>query len=157
ATRYAALQAHQIDAYLPLESTPQFRDTTKAMHPGMVVHVVAESISDNIIFNTKKPPFDNAKLRRAVDLALNRAAMIKSVLLGGGVAGGAMLPPPYAPWGLSAAEVAKLAGQGDINADRAEARRLLAEAGYGPNNPFKIVVSTRAFDTYMESATWVVS
>jgi peptide/nickel transport system substrate-binding protein len=156
-SRYAALQAHQIDAYMPLESTPQFRDSTKAMHPEMVVHVAAESISDNIIFNTKKPPFDNLKLRQAVNLALNRAEMIHSVLVGGGVAGGSMLPPPYAPWGLPPAETSKLPGYRDATSDRAEARRLLAEAGYGPGNPLKFVVSTRAFDTYMETATWVVS
>jgi peptide/nickel transport system substrate-binding protein len=77
ATRYAALQAHQIDTYMPLESTPQFRDSTKALQPSMVVHVVAEAISDNVVFNTKKPPFDNPKLRQAVNLALNRAAMIR--------------------------------------------------------------------------------
>lgn len=156
-TRYAALQAHQVDAYMPLESTPQFRDGTKTLQPSMVVHAVAENISDNIIFNTKKPPFDNPKLRLAVDLALNRAAMIRSVLGGGGVPSGAMLPPPYGAWGLNSEELAKLPGYRDQAQDKAEARRLLAEAGYGPDRPLKVTVSTRAFDTFMETATWVVA
>ncbi|MFI5400056.1 MAG: ABC transporter substrate-binding protein, partial [SAR324 cluster bacterium] len=123
----------------------------------MVVHEVAQTTSDDIIMNTRKPPFDDATARQAVNHALNRAAFIRSVLRGGGVPGGALLPQPYGPWGLPADEVAKLPGMGNGDEDKARARSLLAQAGYGPQHPLHVTVSVRNIDTSVDSGTWVVA
>ena len=69
---------------------------------------------------------------------------------------GALLPRPAGVWGLPAAEVAKLAGMGDPAKQKAEARKLLAEAGYGPSNPLKFTLSTRALALYVDTASWMV-
>jgi peptide/nickel transport system substrate-binding protein len=37
-----------------------------------------------------------------------------------------------------------------------EAKRLLAEAGFGPGKPLKLMVSTRAVSLYVDTASWMV-
>ncbi len=155
--RLAALQAGQIDMSFPTDGSVSMRDTIRASNPKMKVVEIPQGLNDNVLINTRKPPFDNVKLRRAVALALDRAGMIKSIHQGAAILGGAALPPPYGEWGLPAADLTKLPGYGNPVKDKAEARKLLTEAGYGPANPLKVTVSTRASDVYIDIATWGVS
>jgi len=154
--RTAALIAGDIDTVMPGMSSRAMRDQVRAAVPSMVVHEVSFGSTDNILVNTRKPPFDELKVRQAVNLALDRRAAIKAAADGFGVLGGAILPPPYGAWGLAEADVLKLPGYGDPVRDKAEARRLLAEAGYGPGKPLKVTVSTRAWDVYVDVANWVL-
>jgi peptide/nickel transport system substrate-binding protein len=59
-------------------------------------------------------------------------------------------------WGLPPDEVVKLSGAGDPAKDKAEARRLLAAAGYGPGNPLKVSVATRSSAFYQDQASFIV-
>ena len=155
--RIAALQAGQLDMGFPTDGSVSTRDTLKRSNPALTVIEIPQGLQDNLLINTRRPPFDNVKLRRALALALDRAGMIKSVHQGAAILGGATLPPPYGEWGLTAAELAQLPGYGDPARDKAEARKLLAEEGYGPATPLKAVVSTRTSDVYVDIATWGVS
>jgi peptide/nickel transport system substrate-binding protein len=84
-----------------------------------------------IIFNTTKKPFDDARVRRALSLAidrwggsdaLSRITFVKSV--------GGFVRPGY-ELALPSSELEKIPGYGrDIEASRAKARRLLKEAGF---------------------------
>lgn len=47
-------------------------------------------------------------------------------------------------------------GTGDPTKQRTQARQLLAEAGFGPGHPLRIVVSTRALTQYVDMATYVI-
>jgi len=154
--RAAALSTGQIEIFFPQEGTPGIRDQVKAAFPQVVIQTVAQQGFYNIVFNVKKPPFDNVKLRQAVNYALDRRGFLKTQQ-GGTIPGGALLPPPYSRWGLSESELAKLPGWGDGAQDKAIARKLLAEAGYGPNNPLVIKVSTRATTNFQNMAVWMVS
>jgi len=156
-SRAAALQAGQIDMGFPTDGSVSQRDTLRRSLPRMTVIEIAQGLQDNVLVNTRKAPFDNVKLRRAVALALDRAGMIRSIHQGAALLGGATLPPPYGAWGLTPAELATLPGYGDPALDKAEARRLLAEAGYGPSQPLKVTVSTRSSDVYIDIATWGVA
>ena len=55
---------------------------------------VGQAVSDNIIMNTKKPPFDNLKVRLAVSYAIDRRGLIQAVHQGGAVPGASMQPKP---------------------------------------------------------------
>jgi ABC-type transport system substrate-binding protein len=79
-------------------------------------------------------PFRDLRVRRAVNLAIDRAGMKE--LLGGLMEEGAGLLPSKHPWhGTPSFKLAY---------DPAGAKKLLAEAGYGPGKPlkFKVGIST---------------
>jgi peptide/nickel transport system substrate-binding protein len=155
--RSAALLAGQIDMSFPTDGSVSLRDTVRRGNPKMTVIEMPQGLQDNLLIATRKPPFDNVDLRRAVALALDRAGMIKSIHQGAAILGGATLPPPYGQWGLLPGDLAHLPGYGDPVQDKAEARKLLAAAGYGPATPLKVTVSTRNSDIYVDIATWGVS
>jgi peptide/nickel transport system substrate-binding protein len=155
--RATALRTGQADVSFPGEGTPAIRDQILSSAPQMVMRLVGTMTQDNLNINLKKPPFDNVKIRQAINLAMDRKAILTSVLQGQAILGGANLPPPYGEWGLSTAQLAGLPGYGDPKVDKAEARKLLAEAGYGPNNPLKVLVTTRDLVQYQDMAVWIVA
>jgi peptide/nickel transport system substrate-binding protein len=152
--RTAALATGQADVFVPQEATQSMSDQIKALVPGMVVQRIGQSANYNLLTNTKKPPFDTLKVRQAISYALDRQAFLKT-WQGGAMPGGIMMPPPYGHWGLNAAEIAEMPGWGDPARDKAQARKLLAEAGYGPANPLKITITTRSTTNYSDMAAWV--
>jgi peptide/nickel transport system substrate-binding protein len=109
-----------------------------------------------VLVNFKKAPLTDARVRRAVNLALDRKAFKEGPTLGAATFGGSMLPRPAGVWGLPAAEVGKLPGMGDPAKQKAEARKLLADAGFHAANPLKLTVSTRAVAIYVDPASWMV-
>ncbi|MBI2910230.1 MAG: ABC transporter substrate-binding protein [Chloroflexi bacterium] len=79
-----------------------------------------------LAFNFQRSPWNDVRVRKAVDLAFDHQAAIKV----GGNRGhiGSIYPQP---WGMKPDELAKLPGyRSPKDADIAEARRLMAEAGF---------------------------
>ncbi|WP_134500062.1 ABC transporter substrate-binding protein [Microvirga pakistanensis] len=72
--------------------------------------------------NVSKPPFDNPKVREAVNYALNRQEIVDAALFGAGVPGGP-LSPALKSWALDVKEF------GCYAHDPAKAQALLKEAG----------------------------
>jgi peptide/nickel transport system substrate-binding protein len=80
-----------------------------------------------LCFNQTRPPFNDARVRRAVSVGFNRAEVIRAVLRGkGGIS--TKIPPCDAPFGYSGTEK----GMPYYEFNPQQARQLLAEAGY-PN------------------------
>jgi peptide/nickel transport system substrate-binding protein len=83
-----------------------------------------------VVPNSRRRPFDDARVRRALTLAIDRwgGSRALSQISFLGPVGGVMRPG--APFATPDAELSRLAGFGrDIRAAREEARRLLREAG----------------------------
>jgi len=154
-TRLAALQSGQLDAAMPLEMTKTMAATVKQSAPSLVVAETGQIGSDNVIMNHKKPPFDNVNVRRAVSLAMDRKAFVQGVRHGGAVVGTTVMPRPFGAWSLPDKDLFALPGYRDSTQDKTEARRLLAEAGFGPGKPLKVELTTRAFAIYVDLASFV--
>ena len=85
-------------------------------------------------FNVTKKPFDNVKARKALTLAIDRKTLIDKVIKGGQTPALA-----FTPNGLPDAEagsVYRKVGGDFIKEDVAEAKKLLAEAGYPDGKGF---------------------
>lgn len=81
----------------------------------------AEPLSVSYLgFDTTRPPFDDARVRRAFALALDRERLVPLAEGSAGVAAASIVPPALWPDGYAP----------PIESDPAEARRLLDEAGY---------------------------
>jgi len=155
-TRLATLQAGRADAFVPLEMTKAMADTVKKAVPSLVVGETGQLGSDNVILNHKRAPFDNVVVRRAISLALDRDASAQAVRYGGAVVGAAFMPRPFGSWGLLDKDLRALPGYRGSGPDKAEAKRLLAAAGYGPGKPLRVEMITRTAPIYVDLASFVV-
>ncbi len=155
-TRLAALQAGRLDVAMPLEMTRTMAETVKTHAPSLVVAETGQIGTDNVIMHHRKPPFDDVRVRRAISLAMDRHAFVQGVRHGGAVIGAALMPPPFGSWGLAAKDLRTLPGYRGAGPDKAEARRLLAAAGFGPGKPLRVELVTRAFAIYVDVASFVV-
>ena len=85
------------------------------------------------VFNTRKPPFDDARVRRALSLAINRELITDQILRGG-------QRPAYSMTPLVTQGYVHVADkwEGATQSGRdSEARRLLQDAGFSPAKPLK--------------------
>ena len=109
------------DSIPPTEVPRLVKDGKVTIHPFLGTFYVS--------FNVTKPPFDNAKVRQAFALAINRQAIAETLLRGGQIPALAFVPPGLADAKLDEDFRAK-GGALLKDHDVAKARQLLAEAGF---------------------------
>ncbi len=125
----------------------------RTQRPDAICELPEGSVSTNLIVNRATPPFDNADLRRAMALTIDRQAFIDILTQGTGLRAAAMQPPPGGQWGMPLELLAKLPGYGpDIAANRAAARKIMTRLGYGPDKRLATKVSTRDIPAYRDPA-----
>lgn len=136
---------------------PKMRDDLKrALGDKLTVQEGPWNCQLIVVPNSKKKPFDDVRVRRALTLAVDRwggskylskIAIVKTV-------GGVVFPGH--PLAATKEELQKLAGYWpDLKKSRAEAKRLLKEAGY-PNG-FSFTFHNRGVDQpYKVVGTWLI-
>ena len=125
-----ALQGGQIQAEFRSISPGERTQLLNSLKDRIAVQESPWVCKIDLLFNTQSKPFDNPKVRQALSLAVDRwqasDALSKITIVR--PVGGPLLPG--SPLALSNEELASLPGYGrDIEKSRAEAKRLLAEAG----------------------------
>ena len=106
---------------------PSSRLSSLRVHYGSAVHIAPYNGSYYFVFNTRTPPFDDVRVRQALNMTVDRSWISGPLLHVGNVPAYGVVPPsvgnnePYVPdWA------------GKTRTTRYdEARRLLAAAGYG--------------------------
>jgi ABC-type transport system substrate-binding protein len=118
---------------------PPEADILKKDFPEAVVALGPRAGWDSFVMHHGKPPFNDSRVRKAVALATDREKMIEIGAEGWGVLGGYI--GPHTPYGLPLEELKQYPQFGDDMAKRqAEAKRLLAEAGYARGLDVELVL-----------------
>ena len=127
---------------------------TSALGDKVVVDEMPEITHVMFTFNSTVAPFNDPRVRRALSLAVDRWGAEASFRRGTrlGFVGGLMRPG--GEYAAPPEELTKSPGFGrDIEASRAEARRLLREAGV-PD--LKFALKNRSFSPFTESAIYLI-
>lgn len=104
-------------------------------------------------FNVTRPPFkDNPKLRRALSLAVNRDVITKQILNVGQISSYGFVPPIPGYTQQQMLEASWTQEQRE-----AEAKRLYAEAGYGPSNPLRTQIMYNTQEDHRRIAVAIAS
>jgi peptide/nickel transport system substrate-binding protein len=80
---------------------------------------------------------------------------VQGVRHGGAVVGAGLMPPPMGTWGLLDKDLRTLPGYRGPAQDKAEAKRLLAQAGFGPGKPLRVDLTTRSLPIYVDLASFI--
>ena len=129
----------------------------KTHAPNAECVTVPWNIPRQMLVNRDKPPFDNAELRRAMALTIDRKAFIDIISDGDGSVGGAMMPPPAGAWGMPLEVLHALPGYGpDVQKNRAEARQIMQKLGFGPDKRLPVTVTTRNVAAYRDPSVLLI-
>jgi len=156
-TAMLAFVSGKLDMTFPGEVTVPLLKDVKAQAPAAVCELKPSNVNINLIVNRDVPPFDNADIRRAMALTLDRKAFIAILAEGQADIGGSLLPPPEGVWGMPPEMLETLPGYGaDVQKSRAEARAMMERLGYGPEKRLKVKVSTRNLALYRDPAVILI-
>ena len=119
----------------------QLKGALERQRPGLKTVEFASNVRIGINMRCDRPPFNDVRVRRAVALALNRRDLVEAVADGAGVLNPPGLPAGLREWALPIDQLGE--GAAYYKHDPAQARRLLAEAGYARG--FQTVVDFHSF------------
>ena len=139
---YSAYQTGEVQMIkdIPTEEIPSLQDSPD-------YHLDPRLATSYTIFNTQKAPFDNAKVRMALSLAVDREYVANTLMIGTVAPATNFVGPGISDVeaGSSFEEVTRANNGGDFfnvsdyEADLAKAKELLAEAGYPNGEGFPII------------------
>ena len=154
-TTIMAFAAGKYDLTFAGTVTVSLMRDVRSQVPDAVCELPQGSVNVNLIVNRNAPPFDNADLRRAMALSLDRKAFIDILSEGRGNVGGVLQPPPAGSWGMPREVLETLPGYDpDVQKNRGEARQTMQQLGYGPDKRLKVIVSSRDIPPYRDPAVF---
>lgn len=127
ATALTAFESDQIDGFREIPVA----DFSRLRADGTDLYTLPTYATTFYLINNQKSPYDNVKVRKAINLALDRKSLIENVLQSADIPASALISPGYFVDGVDYMDGRSNYGIKD-DADVEEARKLLAEAGY-PN------------------------
>jgi peptide/nickel transport system substrate-binding protein len=134
-----ALAGGQVDGIFFLVAPPDQTRLKSLRGDAIQLDSGTFNITNFVTVNTRKPPFNDARVRKALSLAIDRQGGMEGLTRLAALDFPTVFMPPGALGEFTKDEMAKLPGYGDdIEARRAEAKKLLAEAGV-PNLKFTLL------------------
>ncbi|MFW8644644.1 ABC transporter substrate-binding protein [Rhizobium beringeri] len=106
------------------------------------------------VVNSQKPPFSDKRVRQALSMAINREVIGPQILGTGELPAYSWVPPGTANYG----EPAYVSWKDLPYSEKvAEAKKLLTEAGFGPDKPLHAVLSYNTNDNHKRIAVAIAS
>ncbi|MEI9851703.1 MAG: peptide ABC transporter substrate-binding protein [Sphingomonas sp.] len=127
--KLTALSRFRVHAADTVSDIPPARVPWARAKLGSAVHLAPYAGTYYFAFNTRRPPFDDVRVRRALSMAVDREWIAGKLLGTGEIPAHGLVPPAlgganaYAPPG-----------------DPAAIRALLVAAGYGPGRPLRFTI-----------------
>ncbi len=153
-----ALATGKFDLTFTSELTPELMKDCRNRRPPMQCVVQATGTQGNLLVNRERPPFDNAQIRKAMVLAIDRKAF--SDILSRGMYQGRRRQCCRRPKASGAGRkefMETVPGYGaDVEKSREEGRRIMRALGYGPDKMLPLKVTTRNIPDYRDAAVILI-
>jgi peptide/nickel transport system substrate-binding protein len=159
ASRIAAFLAGKYDLGVEFTGTinrvdwVQIKDTLKQKRPHLKTAEFPTNVMSHLSMRTDQKPYSDVRVRQAISLAIDRKAIIDSVLEGVCVLN-APVPAGLKEWALPVDQLGEGAKYYAYNP--AEARRLLAAAGYPNGFPASVCFTTYGSNVIVDAAQLVL-
>ena len=131
----------------------QIKDRLQQKRPGLRTLEYPASVMSHISMRTDRPPFNDVRVRQAMSLAIDRPGMVDALFEGVGVFN-PPVPAALREWSLPLDQLGE--GARYYRHDPAEARRLLAAAGYPNGFPGTICFTDYGSTVLVDSAQLVL-
>ncbi len=161
AAHLAAFRTRNIDFFDHTDSSALKgqSDSLKRDIPGLIVG--GDYNEARVLFLKNKPPFDDIRVRKALQLGIDRKEFVDVALEGFGLPAGLAMTPAGdggVQWGRTFDEQKTLAGLNTATRARdvADAVRLLKEAGFDKAKPLPLTLYTFALGAFADEATVAV-
>ena len=105
----------------------QIHEQLKQRRPGLQTAEFASNVMVDIQMRTDRPPFNDARVRQAISLAVDRQRIVTDTFEGAGAINGPV-PAALVDWALPVGQLGE--GSRFYKYDPADAKRLLAAAGH---------------------------
>jgi len=131
----------------------QIKDTLKQKRPRLQTVEYPNAVMTHISMRTDKAPFSDVRVRRAMSLAIHRQGIVDAVYEGAGVLNPAV-PAALKEWSVPIAQLGE--GARWFKYDPAQARKLMAEAGYPNGFPATVDFTTYGSTVLVDIAQLVL-
>ncbi len=131
--------------------SPVALEDLRVRNPELKIQSCGYPASPIVFWRTDKPPFNDARVRRALSMAIDREAFNKTVYLGVGAARWSPVHSGFGDWAVKPADMPQQTRQYmEFRPDQAKA--LLAEAGYTKGGPTVRLVYSPAYAGFQQIA-----
>jgi peptide/nickel transport system substrate-binding protein len=131
----------------------QIKDNVKQKRPNLKVVEFPANVMSHISMRTDQKPFNDVRVRQAISHAIDRQGIIDAVAEGVGVYNAAV-PNALKDWALPVTQLGE--GAKYFKYDPAEAKRLLAAAGYPNGFPGTVCFTTYGSTVLVDSMQMIL-
>ena len=131
----------------------QIKDGLKQKRPHLKTAEFPANVMTHISMRTDQKPFNDVRVRQAMSLAIDRQGLIDAVFEGVGVYNPAV-PAALKDWSIPMSQLGE--GAKYYTYDKAEARRLLAAAGYPNGFPASVCFTTYGSTVLVDTAQLIL-
>jgi len=131
----------------------QIKDTLRQRRPGLRTAEFVSNVETHISMRTDQKPFNDVRVRQAISMAIDRQGVLDATAEGVGVLNPA-IPAAFKEWSVPIDQLGD--GARYLKYDPAEARRLLAAAGYPNGFPASLCFTTYGSQVFVDTAQLIL-